>query len=279
MPGDLIDAIITAAEWLVERRRAIALTGAGVSVPSGIPDFRSPGGIWERYEPGEYATLPAFLADPVKVWRFLRDLDELLEGAGPNPAHRALARLEAVGVLDAVITQNIDHLHQEAGSRRVVEYHGSHALLMCPACEARRPPSEVPIDENLGIPLCECGHALKPDVILFGEAIPVRALLESMALAGEAAMVIVAGTSAEVAPASEIPALAAAHGARVVEVNVEPTRLTGTVTDLFLQGPAEEILPRLADEVEARLGPGAACNPDASGDVREDGRSGPGSMQ
>ncbi|MCZ6690027.1 MAG: hypothetical protein O7H41_10520 [Planctomycetota bacterium] len=154
-----------AAEAIVRRCHAVALTGAGISVPSGIPDFRSPGGIWEKFDPMEYATIDAFLRDPAKVWEFFVELDELLLGAEPNPAHEALARLEAIGLLDGVITQNVDNLHRQAGSKIVVEFHGSGRQLICPGCGGRRypePDMQIP-------PVCSCGQAMKPDVVLFGE--------------------------------------------------------------------------------------------------------------
>ena len=246
---DLKADISRAAQMLAAKGHGVALTGAGISVPSGIADFRSPGGIWERYDPAEYATIDAFLRDPEKVWVFLRELDEIVRGARPNPAHEALVRLESLGVLDGIITQNVDSLHQAAGSKRVVEFHGGHSRLMCPRCQARRVPEpdmEIP-------PLCDCGQVMKPDVVFFGEPIPPKALLEASLLARGSNSLIVAGTSATVAPASLIPHEAAAGGAFVLEVNLEPTVLTGSVTDLFLQGPVEEILPELAREVEARL--------------------------
>lgn len=249
MNTGLSDGITQVAEVIAGKRKSVALTGAGISVPSGIHDFRSPGGIWERYSPAEYATIEAFLRDPEKVWVFLQELEEIVKGAEPNAAHEALARLESLGVLDGVVTQNVDGLHQAAGSKRVVEFHGSHGRLMCPRCGKRRDP-----DPALGIPpYCDCGQAMKPDVVFFGEPIPPKALVEASVLAQESNSLIVAGTSATVAPASMIPCEAAATGAVVIEVNLEETHLTGSVTDLFLCGPVEEILPRLVEEVESRL--------------------------
>jgi NAD-dependent deacetylase len=248
MSSSLDDDIIRVAEILAEKRHSVALTGAGLSVPSGIHDFRSPGGIWERFDPAEYATIDAFLRDPEKVWVFLKELDDLVKGAKPNPAHEALAQLEAMGVLDGVITQNVDGLHQAGGSKKVIEFHGGHGRLVCPHCGRKRKP-----DPDMEIPpYCECGQAMKPDVVFFGEPIPPQALLESTVLARQARSLIVAGTSATVAPASLIPHEAAAGGALIIEVNLVDTPLTAFVTDIFLRGPVEEILPRLAQETRRR---------------------------
>ena len=248
MRKDLSNGIARAADSIANLGGTAALTGAGVSVPSGIPDFRSPGGLWTRYDPMEYATIEAFLGDPRKVWKFLKEMDNVISAAEPNPAHDALARLEEMGVLEGVITQNVDGLHQRAGSKKVVEYHGSGRRLMCPACGRKKEPHP-----SLSFPpICECGQTMKPDVVLFGEAIPIEALEGAARLAEGANVLIVAGTSAEVAPASAIPRAAAAAGAVVVEVNLERTGLSATVTDVFLQGPAEVILPALVTEVEKR---------------------------
>lgn len=241
------DALLRAARLLSVHRPAVALTGAGASVESGIPDFRSEGGLWTRFDPFEYATIRAFEADPRKVWRMLAEMEAVLDAARPNPGHAALAKLEEAGVLAGVITQNIDGLHQAAGSRTVVEFHGSHRTLTCLACgktytreEARKRPMPPP---------CDCGALLKPDVVLFGEPIPARALDESRKLASRCRAMLVVGTSAEVAPASHVPMIAKRHGAQVVEVNVAPSLLTQSVTDIFIRGKAGEVLPKLAEEV------------------------------
>ena len=223
----------------------VALTGAGVSVESGVPDFRSPGGIWSRYSVAEYATIDAFLADPAKVWTFIRDLVAEFGDAAPNPGHLALARLEAAGFLRGVITQNIDGLHHQAGSRQVVEFHGSMRQLVCLRCHRKVPFRR---DEHLcrRPPRCGCGAALKPDFIFFGEAIPAEALQTSRRWATSCRVLLVAGTSAEVAPASLIPYEAVSHGATVIELNLAPTLLTGELETLFLAGPFGELMPRLA---------------------------------
>lgn len=233
-----------AVEALKKARKATALTGAGISVESGIPDFRSSGGLWTRFPPQEYATIQAFSSNPVKVWRMLAEVEKVLAAASPNPAHFALARLEEAGRLAGIITQNIDGLHQIAGSRRVVEFHGSHATLSCLYCGKGYGRGEVSGEA----PRCGCGEVLKPDVILFGEAIPPKALAGSRELSACDAMLVV-GTSAEVAPASLVPSAARRAGALIIEINLEPTALTPTVTDVFLKGRAGEVLPKLVAAV------------------------------
>ena len=242
-----------AAQVMAERGGVVVLTGAGISVESGIPDFRSPGGLWTRYPPQEYATLGAFRRDPARVWQMLAEMDAVLDAARPNPAHRALARLEEAGVVEGVITQNIDGLHQEAGSRRVVEFHGSHRTLSCLACGCRYTRAEA---RALGAPpACPCRALLKPDVVFFGEMIPEDALAQSWRLAERCRAMLVIGTSAEVAPANEMPWRASRAGATVIEVNLEPSPLTGSVTDLFLRGPAGRVVDQLAEAVLSRRGP------------------------
>jgi len=238
-----------AAAALHEAKQAIAVTGAGISVESGIPDFRSPGGIWDKYPPEEFATIEAFLADPDKVWGFWKDLGESLGEVKPNPAHEALAELEQRGGLTAVITQNIDNLHEEAGSSKVIAYHGNSRRTFCMGCHKRAPldRSNLPAEA----PRCACGGVMKPDVVLFGEMMPQHALFESEALAQQAGAVIVVGTSAQVFPAAGLPYTAKKHGAFVIECNKDRTEFTDSVTDVFLQGPAGETLPRLVEALRA----------------------------
>ncbi len=236
-----------AADLLAGGGPVAVLTGAGISVESGIPDFRSAGGLWARFPPEEYATIRAFRRDPRRVWQMLAEMEAVLDAARPNPAHRALARLEAAGVVSGVITQNIDGLHQEAGSRVVVEFHGSHRSLTCLACGARVTRAEA---RSRGVPPpCACGALLKPDVIFFGEDIPGDALAQSRRLAERCAVMLVVGTSAEVAPANQMPYVAKRAGAAVIEVNLERTELTGWCSDLLVRGGAGGILEELADAV------------------------------
>jgi NAD-dependent deacetylase len=239
-----------AARMLCDSRLTLALTGAGISVESGIPDFRSPGGLWERYDPAEYGTIWAFRADPVKVWHMIREVSEMVNRAQPNPAHLGLARLQNWGLLHTIITQNIDSLHQRAGASRVIEYHGSSRTLSCLSCERRFKAEEV---AGMVPPRCVCTEILKPDVVFFGELIPLEALRESHQLASSCETLLVIGTSAEVAPANTLPQTAKVAGARIVEINVQPTVLTASFTDIFLQGKAGAIITRVVDEVRRLL--------------------------
>ncbi len=231
------------AALLNNRRRAVALTGAGISVESGIPDFRSPGGLWERFDPMEYAHIQAFRRDPAKVWTLLREMDDTIVRARPNPAHFALAELEARGILTGVVTQNVDNLHQAAGSKRVVEYHGNALRFVCDTCRGQHPRESLDFSQT---PLyCLCGGLIRPDVVFFGEAIPPAAQQEAEDLVQHCDLLLVIGTSGEVAPASYLPYTAKEWGAAIVENNLEPTSLTRNLTDHFLPGPAGRQWPRV----------------------------------
>ena len=217
-------AIEHAVELLKNSRHAIAITGAGVSTESGIPDFRSSSGLWTRYDPMEYGTLSAFQKDPKKVWVMLKELISLLDKS-PNKGHKAMAWLEKKGILKGVITQNIDCLHQKAGSSNVVELHGAVDFFTCPACSDR-----YSIDWVLqnDIPPCchSCGNILKPDIIFFGEQLPENALNEAYEILHRADVLIVAGTSCQVMPVASFPSMVHARGGRIIEINLQPV-LTG----------------------------------------------------
>ena len=236
-----------AAELLAASESTVALTGAGISVDSGIPAFRGAQGLWEKYDPMEYASIEAFVKDPARIWRMLRELEGVVMAAEPNPVHHALAELESLGLMDMVITQNIDGLHQVAGSRAVVEFHGSGRRLVCLECGQHMGRGEILFDELP--PRCTCGGLIKPDVVFFGEPIPQRALMLGMASAQSCSVMLVVGTSAVVAPASHLPLLAKSTGAKVIEVNLEATPLTGQVADISLMGGGAELLPRLVEMV------------------------------
>ena len=244
----MTDPYSQAAAALKHASFAIAVTGAGISAESGIPTFRGNDGIWQKYPPEEYATIEAYQANPEKVWTFWRELAATLGNCQPNPGHFALAELEKMGLLKAVITQNIDNLHEAAGSGNVIEYHGNARWLVCPRCR-HRDPLDFSQHGNTP-PYCFCGTLMKPDVVMFGEVIPSQALVESARLAGACNAMIVVGTSAQVYPAARLPVLAKHNGAFIIEANIERTDFTATITDAFLEGPAGETLPRLVELVK-----------------------------
>lgn len=243
------DTFEAAAKALAQARHAICLTGAGISAESGIPDFRSAGGLWERFDPMEYAHIEVFRQKPEQVWEMLHELNNLVLDARPNPAHKALAELERLGVIQTVITQNFDNLHQDGGSQSVIEFHGNGKRLICLDCGADYDSRKISRPD--AIPRCRCGAVLKPDVIFFGEAIPPKALYQSNQEAQSCDVIIVAGTSATVAPASYIPMLAKQKGAVLIELNLTKTVLTDLMTDHLLLGPLGQTLPALTERVRA----------------------------
>lgn len=243
---------VAAARLLAKARKAVALTGAGVSVGSGIPDFRSPGGLWTRFDPMQVATAQALRSDPQAVWAFMAEAMDLFGAARPNPAHLALAGLESRGLLAGVVTQNIDGLHQAAGSRAVVELHGSAACFSCTGCGLAQARAAIPgLLARAVPPRCPgCGGVVRPDVVFFGEGIPAEAVLASEDLLAGADLVLVVGTSGEVHPAGAIPQRVARAGGAVVEVNLGPTAFAG-LSDVRLDAPAEEVLPRILELLPA----------------------------
>jgi NAD-dependent protein deacetylase/lipoamidase len=210
------------AELIRSNQPCIALTGAGVSTESGIPDFRSAGGIWAQYDPYEVASIEAFARDPARVWEFYGRRLAVLAEVRPNPAHVALAELEAAGLVEAVVTQNVDGLHARAGSQDVIEVHGTIATASCPACGRTEPRERV--RELLPLPRCrDCGAVLKPDVVMFGELLPERAIDRATTLAHVAALLLVVGSSLQVWPVAGLPEETLLHGGRLAIVNHDPT--------------------------------------------------------
>ena len=228
----------------------VVLTGAGVSTESGIPDFRSPTGIWAQFDPAEYASLAAFRSDPRKVWRFYKPRIAMLTDAEPNAAHRALAVLEQAGLIEAVVTQNIDLLHERAGSRNLVEVHGSIRSATCPSCSSTYAWGDVVAKlEDAEAPACEaCGAILKPDVVFFGELLPVDAIERAFELAHRARLLLVVGSSLEVHPVAALPEKTLAAGGRLAIVNKGRTPYDRRA-DLKLEGNAGEILGTVAAEL------------------------------
>ena len=243
------ELIELAADAIMRSGLTLALTGAGISVESGIPDFRSAGGLWSKYDPSEYATIHAFRSHPERVWEMLREMEKVVGAAKPNDAHIAMGELETMGYLHGIITQNIDNLHQESGSRNVIEYHGNSSTLSCLWCGRRYSARDKRMEHP---PRCTCAKVLKPDVIFFGEAIPVEALERSFDLASRARVLLVVGTSAVVSPVNTIPGMAKKNGATVIEINKESTHLTESVTDIFCQGSAGKIVPELVKEIRRK---------------------------
>jgi NAD-dependent deacetylase len=217
------------AELVREADRVVALTGAGISVPSGIPDFRSPGtGLWESVNPMEVAHIDVFRRDPGRFWSFYGERFQTLDDKRPNRAHEVLAELEQAGMLDAVITQNIDRLHERAGSRELVEVHGTIAHSSCLRCGARYALDDVRsrhAADPQAIPRCDCGEPLKPDVVLFGEYLPVDAIARAEELAASADLMLCIGSSLEVYPVAELPLRTLARGGRIAILTKGPTPL------------------------------------------------------
>ncbi len=250
--GETITAIEFAADLLRQARRVVVLTGAGISTPSGIPDFRSEGtGLWSRDEPMEVASLSTFRTAPEKFYGWFRPLARHIFNADPNAAHHALADLEAAGRIHCIATQNIDTLHQKAGSKNVVELHGTLATLSCSQCYKQIDASLVlyAFVDRGEIPHCsECGAVMKPDVILFGEQLPQKAWYEAQREARNCDLMIVAGSSLEVLPVAGLPMQALDRGAHLIIINNSPTYLNVRADAVFSEDVAS-VLPELAERV------------------------------
>jgi len=268
------DLIRRAARDFAESKYAIAVTGAGISTESGIPDFRGPKGIWTTNREAEakaYERYELFLRAPRAYWEEIVGLQgvygkfrEQIRRAQPNPGHRALAELETLGILKCVITQNIDGLHKKAGNKKVLEYHGSVNVVRCVFCGARFAWEEISLNQLP--PRCKCGGLLKDDVVHFGEPIPSDVMEESEKEASKCDLMLICGTSAVVYPFANLPRLARFHSRRlfagldmmaprsnvkIIEVNAEPTPLTREgISDYLIQGKTGEILPRIVEEIK-----------------------------
>ncbi|HKO04241.1 MAG TPA: NAD-dependent deacylase [Candidatus Acidoferrales bacterium] len=231
-----------ARDWLVEARSIAVLTGAGISAESGIPTFRGPGGLWNNHRPEDLATPQAFARDPKLSWEWYDWRRQRVAAAQPNPGHRALARLESSGRDFALITQNVDGLHRAAGSRNVIELHGSIWRLRCVACAREAENRETPLRELP--PRCSCGGLLRPGVVWFGEALPPDAIERAVRAARQCDVFLVCGTSAVVYPAAALPERALSAGARVIELNLEETPFS-QFADVSLRGKCGELLPQI----------------------------------
>jgi NAD-dependent deacetylase len=228
------------AELIRANQPCVALTGAGASTESGIPDFRSASGIWAQYDPYEVASIDGFHRDPERVWEFYALRLGVLGDAQPNPAHHALFELERTGWIDALITQNVDRLHERAGSQGVIEVHGSLRSASCLACGQGEPMEEVA--SRLPVPRCRvCDAILKPDVVMFGEYLPAAAIDRATELAEGAALMLVVGSSLEVWPVAGLPDATLARGGKLAIVNRDPT-VYDSRADLVVHASAGEVL-------------------------------------
>ena len=240
-------AVADLAELVRCAGSVVALTGAGISVPSGIPDFRSPGtGIWENVDPMAVAHIDAWRSDPETFWTFYGQRFQTLGDKLPNDAHKALVELESRGLVDVVVTQNIDMLHRKAGTKDLIEVHGSIASSICLSCDARYALDDVllRLERDAGTPTCDCGRPLKPDVVLFGEYLPVDALERANELAAGADLLLCIGSSLEVHPVAEMPLLTLTGGGKVAIVTQGSTRWDGKAA-VKLDGDVEDELTAL----------------------------------
>lgn len=245
-----------AARMIMEASRVVALTGAGISVESGIPDFRSPGGLWTRYDPLLYGTYESFVSHPERFYEMAQELNPILENAEPNPAHLALAELERLGKCRAVITQNIDNLHQRAGSTEVVELHGTHRTGHCMRCGRVFSLEEIKElgTAHGGVARCPDDRAvIKPDVIFFGEPLDSRVLSRAAELASTSDLMLVVGCSLEVYPAAALPEYTKRRKGKLIFVNVAYTH-QDYLADLLCLGMAGEIMPAIVEEYKRLAG-------------------------
>jgi NAD-dependent deacetylase len=252
---ETLSGIRFAADIILGSKQIVVLTGAGISTPSGIPDFRSANnGLWEKYDPFEVASLSTFRYHPEKFYQWIRSLAVDIHAANPNAAHLSMARLEKLGYVQTIITQNIDMLHQRAGSENVLEVHGSIQSLICVRCYHKFDTQRFTVEilERGEVPYCpDCGGVLKPDLILMGEQLPAKIWLKALEASKKCDLMIVAGSSLEVLPVAGLPMRALENGARLVLINNTPTYLD-VRADVVLHENVVEIIPRIADEVVTR---------------------------
>jgi len=245
------NSLITHAARLLCRTRALfVLTGAGVSAESGIPTFRGTDGLWKNFSAEQLATPAAFRDNPRLVWEWYHWRQSMIQSAAPNPAHHALVELENAVERFLLLTQNVDGLHQRAGSRRILELHGNIFRTACLSCGAKVMHSDLK-DGRDALPVCSCGGILRPDVVWFGEAIPVNEWQESLDFLSRTDVAMICGTSGAVWPAAAIPGIAHERGVKTIEINLERTAISQFV-DTSIQGRAGEVLPQLVRQMSHR---------------------------
>lgn len=250
---EISNKINLASKLITESRHCVALTGAGISTPSGIPDFRSRGsGVWTKYSPTEVATLSAFRKDPEKFYDWFRPFADNIFSAAPNPAHFSLAKLEKNNFLNSIVTQNIDGLHQKAGSKNVVEVHGTYRTLSCLACSSQVKADHELLDMFLKQgkkPSCKkCGNILKPDIVLYEELLPVDKWNQAVSEINHCDLLLILGSSLTVPPVCDLPSAALGAGANVIIVNQTRTHLDDHVTAV-IRGDLKDLLPTITDKV------------------------------
>lgn len=242
--NSLVNNINEAAKLIKHSSRTVAFTGAGISVESGIPPFRGKDGLWNKYDP-VFLDSNYFHQYPEKSWQLIKEIFyDFFGQAKPNAAHFALAEMEKKGLLHSIITQNIDNLHQIAGSKQVYEFHGNSRNLICQKCSTYYPVKEIDLS-NLPPKCLKCDSVLKPDFVFFGEPIPVVANTNSFKETEEAEVFILIGTTGEIMPASLLPYEAKKNGKKIIEINISPSNYTSNTTDIFLQGKATVIMQQL----------------------------------
>ncbi len=242
MPSDKLIRALQHAESVA------VLTGAGISAESGVATFRDPDGLWARFRPEELANFDAFMQNPDLVWEWYSHRREIISSVTPNPGHLALVELEAMFPDFTIITQNVDNLHARAGSRSIIELHGNIERSFCVSCHARYTDVEAPPSKS--VPLCPCGGRIRPDVVWFGEMLPGEAIRAAMEAADRSQVFFSIGTSGEVHPAAQLPGIARANGAYVVEINPHPTAISHQMSECLL-GASGSILPEIVELLRA----------------------------
>jgi NAD-dependent deacetylase len=243
-----------AAELIINSSKTTVFTGAGISVESGIPPFRGEAGLWSQYDP-IILDINYYLKNYQKSWPIIKELFyDYFGKSKPNQAHQILAKWEEAQYIDAIITQNIDCLHQKAGSKNVYEFHGTSESFVCTKCQTKFKSTELELSETAPrCPYKTCEGLLKPNFIFFGEGIPESAYTKSINAAHTSELFIIVGTTGEIMPASQIPYLAKQNNSVIIEVNIQPSNFTNKITDIFLQGKATEIFEQLDLEINSLL--------------------------